>query len=264
LEDTKQENFDLSHIEKKPNNLNKLQSDPMPITNQQKRSKMGSNKMRQKKKKKENQNKNSLNSLIRDDHFDEVHDEDINDKMAPIEFRNNDNELSDRRPYTLQRTRSKSMGSFTETMDIATKQKKNKNINMNKADIEYEHKSIHNITISTDLATSPIYNDTNISSPIYKELSSINKKLTICSFGPSRRPTHGNIHCVIKVETNDFKGQCCIALDYDDFAKKVENEQCAELFYHGVPLYDKTGSPIQCKIRYKCSLIDKQIVFNYD
>ncbi len=98
-------------------------------------------------------------------------------------------------------------------------------------------------------------------SPIYKDLAEISKKLTIISFGPSRRPTHGNIHCSLKVETNDFKGQCVIPFKWTDFGNEIENIQYAELTYHGIPLYDKTGSSIKCKIHYKLSLIDKQVVF---
>eukprot|EP00483_Globobulimina_turgida_P005069 UN05079 len=125
----------------------------------------------------------------------------------------------------------------------------NLNLNVNK----------HNMTRSELM---DIEQHNHISSPIYKDLAEMSKKLTINSFGPSRRPTKGHIHCVLKVEGHDFKGQCCIPFKWSDFGKKVEATKYADLCYHGIPLYDKTGSPVKCKIRYKVSLIDKQIVFD--
>merc|ERR1712176_1584662 len=65
-------------------------------------------------------------------------------------------------------------------------------------------------------------NNDNASSPIYKELNESGKKLTLLTFGPTRRPTDGRIHCAIRVETNDFKGQCCIAFKYTDLATRLK------------------------------------------
>merc|ERR1712080_21822 len=83
----------------------------------------------------------------------------------------------------------------------------------------------HNMT-NSDLMDFKNNNKHNhILSPIYKDLAEISKKLTIISFGPSRRPTHGNIHCSLKVETNDFKGQCVIPFKWTDFANEIEDIQ---------------------------------------
>ena len=214
--------------------------------------------------------------------------EDANDKVPPISTNQsgssthtsvsiglNDIELSNNNNMNrvgspsnavLQRTRSKSMGSFAE-MDITG----NKLLSPTSPghSMGDEYKSNHNMARSGD----NLHNihkrvqqqqmQTPISSPIYKDLAEMSKKLTFITFGPSRRPTHGNIHCVLKVETNDMKGQCCIPFKWDDFANEVENTQFVELFHHGVPLYDKTNEPVRLKVHYKLSLIDKQIVFDY-
>ncbi len=218
----------------------------------------------------------SLNSSIRDGYFDDKHSEDSNDMISAISIKHSDIELprhkmdnSQSPSSLLRRGRSKSMGSFAETMEKAMRDgdedehemgadDMNDNLNVNvSANVNVKH----SMTRSELMDIEQLHHN-HISSPIYKELAEMSKKLTITSFGPSRRPTHGHIHCVLKVECHDFKGQCCIPFKWSDFGKQVEDTQYADLCYHGIPLYDKTGSPIKCKIRYKVSLMDKQIVFD--
>eukprot|EP01084_Bolivina_argentea_P134775 237612_1 len=196
-------------------------------------------------KSKEDRKKSLNKSIVSDNYFDTMlRDEDVNDTVAAMDTEIEMDEDS------LPRTRSKSMGSYTDHNDNYKPSKKSK-ISSNTKD---DSKSGVNLD---QMAKNEVL------SPIYKDLAAFSKKLTLVSFGPSRRPTTGNIHCVFKVETSDLKGQCCIALDWNQFAKNVQHTQTAELFHHGIPLYDKTGSPILLKVRYKLSLIDKQILFDY-
>merc|ERR1712228_619620 len=140
--------------------------------------------------------KKALHSTIRDDYFDEA-DNEKNDIVSPIALI-----ASPRSPTNppLQRSRSKSMGSFTDSLDKKTEIKK---IVSDKPNNE------NPLTLSAEILkkSNQRSSDNRISSPIYKELAESSKKLTLITFGPSRRPTHGMIHCAIKVETYDFKGQ---------------------------------------------------------
>ena len=233
LQDANKENTDDSDEDdewfRDPIDFQKIKSNPMPIT------KSLEQQIRNKKESKQK----PLHSTIRDDYFDEEENEMDDDIISPIKL------TSTPRSPPLQRSRSKSMGSFAETID--------KNIEIK-----------HIVADKGNDVDANKRSGTRISSPIYKELAESKKKLTLVTFGPSRRPTHGRIHCAIKVEAYDFKGQCCIAFEWNDFGKEVESSQEVDLFYHGVPLYDKTGQPMKCKIKYKLSLIDTQISFDYD
>jgi len=222
----------------------------------------------------------ALNSSIRDDYFDNK-DEDGFPPVIPsansgsqsynnfdIELAhhlNNPNrrmsDLESKGALMLQRTRSKSVGSFAEILNAENPTTRNAQKPSSVDDYNKSAQNMHRMSpahgkrggMGADLAMSPIY----------KDLAEMSKKLTILSFGASRRPNQGNLHCVIRVETNEYKGQAAIPLKWEDFSNEVEQTQYAELFHHGVPIYDKTGSPIRVKVQYKLSLIDKQIVFHY-
>ena len=207
----------------------------------------------------------TLKSKIRDDHFPGGDEEDETyDAFDPIQHRvsrhtshhDPENVEDGLAPsMSLRRPRSKSVGSMHPLdglMDRSSNQRTKKG-----SDADYVAPKTHHHKTRTEMS------DPAFASPIYKRLAEMNRKLTLISFGPSRRPTHGNIHCVLKVETADgTKGQAAIPFQWDDFGNEVEGEQFAPLTHHGIPLYDKAGNEMRCRIQYKlvCPVLFKMSI----
>merc|ERR1719295_1093684 len=155
-----------------------------------------------------------------------------------------------------QRHRSKSMGSFAEIGGSAEPSEETpsplvspRSPSMNAKSSNSRRASKHRPTmeeVAGHIAANPYatMDHSTAASPIYKDLAEMSRKLSVMSFGPSRRPNMGYVHCVVKVETNELKGVAAFPFKWDEFGERVERTQLAPLTYHGVPLYDKTGSPV--------------------
>ena len=73
-----------------------------------------------------------------------------------------------------------------------------------------------------------------------------------------RRPTHGHLHVVIRVKTQDFEGQTYIPFKWNSFAAKEEAIKYGLLTDLGLPVINpKTNKSIKIRLVYKLSLEDE-------
>lgn len=69
------------------------------------------------------------------------------------------------------------------------------------------------------------------------------------------RPTHGYVHMLLRVKTQDFEAQTVFPFRWSAFSRNEEGQKDGTLTQGGLPLSDpKTGHTVRVKIEYSLGM----------